>query len=338
MCVALTGATGFVGSHTVSSLLAAGHSPRILVRDRARAQRILGGLDVDPSVVETVVGDLADVHAIDRLLSGVDALTHCATVIQVTGPPGALTTVNVEDTSNIVGRAVEAGLGPRRLMLGGHHISWPDYASLCDELTGTRCRRVTMPAAELWALGSTLDAIKRVRPFHYPLTCDAAEIMSSMVPTDDGPTLESLPIALRPLRDTVEEAIAVLAAAGDLPAPAAGRLAPAATEASHGVVRREGLIGRATQAMAASAWFAKFGPSVVPRLDRALHRVTGGRVRISRLLVPSLVLTTTGHRSREPRQAPLACLAEPGGSLSSGAPPPHSGFHRPTSLTPCPHD
>ena len=85
--------------------------------------------------------------------------------------------------------------------------------------------------------------------------------------------------------------------------------------APHGLVRSDSRIGRAVQAMAASAWFAKLAPSVLPRLDRLLHRLTGGRFILSTLLVPSLVLTTTGHRSGEPREAPLACLAEPDGSF-----------------------
>ena len=54
-----------------------------------------------------------------------------------------------------------------------------------------------------------------------------------------------------------------------------------------------GLIGKATQRMAAAPVFAQVAPLVVPPLDRTLHRLTGGRFIVGRLLVPSLVLTTT---------------------------------------------
>jgi deazaflavin-dependent oxidoreductase (nitroreductase family) len=74
-----------------------------------------------------------------------------------------------------------------------------------------------------------------------------------------------------------------------------------------------GLIGKATQRMAAAPVFAQVAPLVVPPLDRTLHRLTGGRFIVGRLLVPSLVLTTTGRRFREPRDAPLACLPADGG-------------------------
>jgi deazaflavin-dependent oxidoreductase (nitroreductase family) len=71
-----------------------------------------------------------------------------------------------------------------------------------------------------------------------------------------------------------------------------------------------GPIGRSMQKMAASSWFRKVGPTVVPPLDRTLHRLTGGRVLLSRALVPSMVLTTTGRKSGLPRDSPLACVPD----------------------------
>lgn len=72
----------------------------------------------------------------------------------------------------------------------------------------------------------------------------------------------------------------------------------------------DGPIGRATRRVATSDAFRKVGPKVVPPLDKALHRLTGGRVIVSRALVPSLLLTATGRRSGEPRQTPLACVPD----------------------------
>jgi deazaflavin-dependent oxidoreductase (nitroreductase family) len=74
-------------------------------------------------------------------------------------------------------------------------------------------------------------------------------------------------------------------------------------------------IGRATQRVAGSAAFARFGPKVVPPVDKVLHRLTGGRVLLSRALLPGLVLTTTGRRSGRPRPSPLMCVPEPGGTF-----------------------
>jgi deazaflavin-dependent oxidoreductase (nitroreductase family) len=51
--------------------------------------------------------------------------------------------------------------------------------------------------------------------------------------------------------------------------------------------------------------FRAIGPVLLPALERALDALTGGRVQLSGLLVPSLVLHTTGAKSGEPRDAPL---------------------------------
>ncbi|MGI8332222.1 nitroreductase family deazaflavin-dependent oxidoreductase [Actinomadura scrupuli] len=72
-------------------------------------------------------------------------------------------------------------------------------------------------------------------------------------------------------------------------------------------------MGPLFQRISGSAWFAKVGPKIVPPLDKALHRLSGGRFLLGQSLVPSLLLTTTGAVSGEPRQAPLACMPEPDG-------------------------
>ncbi|MEV4432789.1 nitroreductase family deazaflavin-dependent oxidoreductase [Streptomyces sp. NPDC049585] len=51
--------------------------------------------------------------------------------------------------------------------------------------------------------------------------------------------------------------------------------------------------------------FLLLAPHVLPRLDRAVHRLTGGRLLPSRLVLPTVVLTTTGHRSGRPHLTPL---------------------------------
>ncbi len=51
--------------------------------------------------------------------------------------------------------------------------------------------------------------------------------------------------------------------------------------------------------------FRALGPRVLPPVERFLERLTGGRVQLSALLVPSLVLHTIGARSGAPREAPL---------------------------------
>ncbi|MBD3940196.1 nitroreductase family deazaflavin-dependent oxidoreductase [Microbacterium sp. NEAU-LLC] len=52
--------------------------------------------------------------------------------------------------------------------------------------------------------------------------------------------------------------------------------------------------------------FRRFiGPSLLPPVERLVAGISRGRVQLSALLVPSLVLHTVGARSGEPRDVPL---------------------------------
>jgi deazaflavin-dependent oxidoreductase (nitroreductase family) len=72
---------------------------------------------------------------------------------------------------------------------------------------------------------------------------------------------------------------------------------------------------KVVRAVSSSRAFAKVAPHFVPALDRAVHRVSGGKAMLSGSMLPSLVLTTTGAKSGMPRPTPLACLHESGGSF-----------------------
>ncbi|HEU0181434.1 MAG TPA: nitroreductase family deazaflavin-dependent oxidoreductase [Agromyces mariniharenae] len=51
--------------------------------------------------------------------------------------------------------------------------------------------------------------------------------------------------------------------------------------------------------------FRAIGPLLLPPAERLVSALTGGRVQLSGLLVPSLVLHTTGAKSGEPRDTYL---------------------------------
>jgi nucleoside-diphosphate-sugar epimerase len=140
--------------------------------------------------------------------------------------PGGVCLIDVRDLADALSASIEPGRGPRRFLLGGPFMTWPQLGDLCDELTGVKARRVPFPQPVILALGSLLDLARRVRPIAYPLTRDAAEIMVKTVPTDDQPTLDALGLALRPTAETVEDALRWLAREGHLAPKHAGRLAP----------------------------------------------------------------------------------------------------------------
>ncbi|MFF6949164.1 nitroreductase family deazaflavin-dependent oxidoreductase [Streptomyces iakyrus] len=70
---------------------------------------------------------------------------------------------------------------------------------------------------------------------------------------------------------------------------------------------------RVVQKVSSTRGFARVAPHVVPALDRAVHRLTRGKVLLSAQLLPGVVLTSTGARSGLPRRTPLACMPQDGG-------------------------
>lgn len=79
------------------------------------------------------------------------------------------------------------------------------------------------------------------------------------------------------------------------------------------------VLGPLFQKISGATWFSKVGPKVIPGLDRGLHKVTGGRVMLSQLLVPTLYLTTVGAKSGQERISPLLCMPEGDGWIVVGS-------------------
>jgi nucleoside-diphosphate-sugar epimerase len=72
MLVALTGASGFIGSYAAAALHRAGHEVRALVRPTSRREHVAA------FVSEWTEGDAADPQAIAGLVAGVDVVIHDA--------------------------------------------------------------------------------------------------------------------------------------------------------------------------------------------------------------------------------------------------------------------
>ncbi len=112
MKVAVTGGTGFVGSHAVEALLAAGHDVRLLVRDPARLAPALDPLEVD-APEDLVTGDVTDPAAIEALLEGCDAVVHSASVYSLdTRDAARIRATNVDGTRLVIESARRLGLDP----------------------------------------------------------------------------------------------------------------------------------------------------------------------------------------------------------------------------------
>jgi nucleoside-diphosphate-sugar epimerase len=119
MKVALTGATGFIGSHVLTELTDHGHEVTALVRDDAHAEQVRARGAVP------VVIDLSDPAAVASLLRGVDAAIHTAS-------PGDATSADLD--SAVVDAVIAAfdGTGKPYLQISGGWV-YGDNTAITDD-------------------------------------------------------------------------------------------------------------------------------------------------------------------------------------------------------------
>jgi len=121
--VAVTGATGFIGTHVVHQLASKGWAVRILTR------RIPGSHHFALPRVEAVIGDLADRTALGRLVAGADAVVHLAGLVKAPSAE-AIHQANVMGTRAVV-EAVSASPKARLIhvsSLAAREAGLSDYA------------------------------------------------------------------------------------------------------------------------------------------------------------------------------------------------------------------
>ena len=78
MKVLVTGGTGFVGRSVVRQLVAAGHQPRLLVRDVRSTKAMALAAEM---TAEFTAGDIHDPASLTRAVAGVDAVIHLVGII-----------------------------------------------------------------------------------------------------------------------------------------------------------------------------------------------------------------------------------------------------------------
>ena len=126
MKVALTGATGFIGSHILTELQEHGHEVTALVRDDAQAD-IVAARGATPVVV-----DLYDRPAVVSLLSNADGAIHTAS-------PGDATSADLDSAVVDAVTGAFAGTGKPYLQISGAWI-YGNNTSITEESPSTPLR------------------------------------------------------------------------------------------------------------------------------------------------------------------------------------------------------
>ncbi|MFQ5430683.1 MAG: NAD-dependent epimerase/dehydratase family protein [Phycisphaerae bacterium] len=133
MNVFVTGGTGFVGSHLVEQLLAAGDTVRALVRPGSRRAHLaaLG--------VELIEGDLDDSDSLRRACRGCETVYHAAARVEMVGTRQEFHRTTVAGTERLVAAAAEEKV--RRFVhlssCGVYHPRLFAAGQVIDEFTPT---------------------------------------------------------------------------------------------------------------------------------------------------------------------------------------------------------
>jgi uncharacterized protein YbjT (DUF2867 family) len=113
--ILVTGASGFVGSHLIPSLLEAGHDVVAFVRNPIAGETVVGRLRAaDRDRVEVRIGDVTRPETIGPAVAGVDAVIHLAAIPRDYNGGADLRLVNTEGTRAVVAAMGTAGV--RRLV------------------------------------------------------------------------------------------------------------------------------------------------------------------------------------------------------------------------------
>jgi len=109
--ILVTGAAGFIGSHTVEWLAGCGADVRAMVR--YSSQGGIGWLEGMAAKHSIIYGDVRDIGSVRRACEGVDAVVHLAALMSIpysyTAPEAYLST-NVVGTHNVLVAAQERGV------------------------------------------------------------------------------------------------------------------------------------------------------------------------------------------------------------------------------------
>lgn len=295
MRVAVTGATGYVGSAVCRALSRRGAYVAGLTRGE-------GGV---PTVDRWVPGDLGDEPSLSRLLEGADVVVHAAGLVR-SSDDAALTRVNVKGTEAVV-RAAAAVRVPRvvHVSTAGVHgrpgVAVDESAPLRPANAYERSKAlaegiVTALPAGTWAIvrptdvigvGHPLDplvrflrAVERSRLWasdrawtNYVAVDDVAALVAEVALADGGPEVIFANDPL-PLPELVRAAGAVLGADiawHELPSPLSAALGPRAG----GLAVRSPLVGRLAALFDETRFVTRHGRwlthhALVPDLESAL--------------------------------------------------------------------
>jgi 2-alkyl-3-oxoalkanoate reductase len=136
----VTGAAGFLGSHTVDELLGKSQSVRGLVRkpEQAEALRQRGA--------EASVGDVRDRGAVESAVRGAEVVYHCAAAVGAHYSKEEIYAINLDGVRNVLDALRAAGKGRMVLVSSVNVLGIRDFENATEDMP---CRRAGEPHADV---------------------------------------------------------------------------------------------------------------------------------------------------------------------------------------------
>lgn len=132
---------------------------------------------------------------------------------------GGMHVVDVREVAAVVAAVLEPGLGPRRYVVPGHHMTAADLYGTVSRVLGRRRPHVALPIGIGRPMTRAMDSLHARLPagWRYPADLEAVEVNVRNTRLDDGPARRDLGVVPRPFEETIRDSIQWLVDAGHLP-------------------------------------------------------------------------------------------------------------------------
>ncbi|HSV37656.1 MAG TPA: NAD-dependent epimerase/dehydratase family protein [Nocardioidaceae bacterium] len=185
-------------------------------RSKARVEVYARGLQAMGAPVTItypcmVIGPPAG-HQFGEGAQGVEGVLNIGVV---PGRKAAWTMIDVRDLGAAHAALLEPGHGPRRYMLGVHHLKLREVADLMRAASGRKVRVVPVPDGLLRGTGRVADRLRRFLPASADQFTEAGmQYYTEFPPADTAPAERDLGLTFRPASETIRATVEGLRTVG----------------------------------------------------------------------------------------------------------------------------